>query len=153
MTAQITRPVKGNLGPNYLIGNLKVRGLPSPLLLLRPPQTRTRALSAFTPKMHPCLSVHDILILIVQYATMLDLPFTTTEPIRPGDEGWDPSLYSDVRALTNPVALALTCRTFLEPGLDIVWYEIPTIDSFKNCLPPRNTPVRFLERASQTTKL
>ncbi|KAJ7500291.1 hypothetical protein B0H11DRAFT_804258 [Mycena galericulata] len=76
--------------------------------------------------MHPCLRVPELLTHIFH--------FTNPDPqdsYKPGTSHLPPS---------NSLSLALICPTFLEPGLDLVWQEIPSIDSFKNCLPPRNTP-------------
>ncbi|KAJ7679356.1 hypothetical protein DFH06DRAFT_1033109 [Mycena polygramma] len=77
--------------------------------------------------MHPCLSVHEILVYIFRFTTSVDLS---------GSNG----LFEDRSPpRTDPLSIALTCRTFLEPGLDLVWHEIQSVDAFKNCMPPLNS--------------
>jgi hypothetical protein len=34
------------------------------------------------------------------------------------------------------LSVALTCRGFLEPALDELWYEIPALEPLVACLPP-----------------
>jgi hypothetical protein len=84
--------------------------------------------------MHPCLSVHEILIHAFQYATTPDVP-------APGSDEFYSNWLFNLRPPTNPLSLALTCRTFLEPGLDLVWYEILSLDPFKHSGLPRDKPI------------
>ncbi|KAJ6517995.1 hypothetical protein C8R47DRAFT_1085616 [Mycena vitilis] len=76
--------------------------------------------------MHPCLSVNEILVHIFHLVTSADPPLSAS------DEYFDRS--SRVGPPTNPLLLALTCRTFLEPGLDLVWIQIPSVNVFKSCM-------------------
>ncbi|KAJ7679362.1 hypothetical protein DFH06DRAFT_1291040 [Mycena polygramma] len=88
--------------------------------------------------MHPCLSVHEILVHIFQFVTSVDPPL-------PGsDEYFDRS--SRIGLPSNPLSLALTCRTFLEPGLDLVWDQIQSVDVFKNCMPSHTASSPSLKR-------
>ncbi|KAK7006342.1 hypothetical protein R3P38DRAFT_2728621 [Favolaschia claudopus] len=84
--------------------------------------------------MHKCLLVPELLRTILAHATAVEKP--TPEPLPPPTTYWPANLPRRETKAANPVAIALTCRTFLEPALDIIWHGIPCVDVLEACLPP-----------------
>ncbi|KAG1879243.1 hypothetical protein F4604DRAFT_561298 [Suillus subluteus] len=79
------------------------------------------------PVMHACLQIPEILRMIFEEVTQV-----TNSVVRP--------------SYTTLYHLAMTCRAFRGPALDVLWAHIPTSDVLVLCLPQdaRSQPIREL---------
>ncbi|KAK6996391.1 hypothetical protein R3P38DRAFT_3627928 [Favolaschia claudopus] len=88
--------------------------------------------------MHRCLLIPELLRLILENATEPEEGYPG--PLLPLDRPLPPRAFALWRPATKPLSLALTCRAFLEPALDIIWHGIPCVDVFEGCLTSLDSP-------------